>query len=336
MVFVKVVHCQEVRRFSLDSTAIPFGEFRARIARLFEEEAPEKVLLRYQDKDGDFVSVSSDEELQEAFRQLGEKEDGTIRFCMNVKGENVGDHHGGMRRHGFGRGSNGCPLLKCPAMFGEDGHCCPLLYCPAMFGRGGGCPFFNKGGYGRRNSCPFLACSGGSKRGCPMFSGRGGCPMFSGRGGCPMFSGHGGCPMFSGCGGCPMFSGCGGCPMFSGRGGCPMFSGRGGRPKFPGRGGCPMFSGGQHGDCPFLTKFHKQESDSEGENHGCPFFACPSMKSSHYRPDTEEESDEQQEEGAGVNTHHRRWGGWRMGGRPHGWGAGHWGQHRQPKKKEDQ
>ena len=369
MVFVKVVHCREVRRFSLESTAVSFGEFRARIARLFEEEAAEKVLLRYQDKDGDFVSVSSDEELQEAFRQLGEKEDDTIRFCMNVKGDDAGSfwgssgppHRWGMGRHGFGRGNHGCPLLNCPAMRDKDGHSCPLLCCPAMYGRGGGfgghhsCPVFNKS---RRSSCPFLACCGSSKKGCPMFSGRSGCPMFSGHGGYPMFSGRSGCPMFSGHGGCPMFSGRSGCPMFSGRSGCPMFSGRS---------GCPMFSGdgqshGQHGDCSFLAShpmFHSQEpaSEGEGDHHGCPFFACPSMKTAHeqfYHPDAEQESDEQQEEGAEDGHHHHgghphrygrhphhhgRHGGW-MGGPPHGWGAGHRGRRHppadQPKKKDDQ
>ena len=74
MVFVKITYRSEVRRFSLDDpTSVSFAEFKARIAALFhkDEAQLDKEPLRYQDKDVDFISVSSDEELQEAYRQLG-------------------------------------------------------------------------------------------------------------------------------------------------------------------------------------------------------------------------------------------------------------------------
>ena len=89
MVSIKITYCssycREVRRFSLDDpTSISFAKFKTKIATLFhkDEAQVDKEPLRYQNKDGDFVSVYSDEELREAFRQLGEKDDdtSTVRF----------------------------------------------------------------------------------------------------------------------------------------------------------------------------------------------------------------------------------------------------------------
>ena len=42
MVFVKVTHCREARRFSVDSD-VSFADFRGKVAGLFKEEDAEKV-----------------------------------------------------------------------------------------------------------------------------------------------------------------------------------------------------------------------------------------------------------------------------------------------------
>ena len=87
MVSIKITYCssycREVRRFSLDDpTSFSFAKLKAKIATLFHKDEAQvnKEPLRYQNKDGDFVNVYSDEELQEAFRQFGEKDDATVRF----------------------------------------------------------------------------------------------------------------------------------------------------------------------------------------------------------------------------------------------------------------
>ena len=322
MVSLKVIYGREARRSSLASTNISFAEFKAKVVGLFEEEVPgDKAVLRYQDKDNDYVTVSSDEGLLEAFRQFAEKDGDTARFYLSVKGERAGGWVSGGYPH-RSAGGRGCPLLDCPAMCGKDGRRCPLLSCPAMYGQGGkrgGCPLFNKTGYG----------------GCPLFNKS----LFGRRSSCPFLS----CPALFG-GGYRQY---GSCPFFSRHrygGGCPLFSGY---PQFGGYGrGCPFLA------CPAVTRPRHSYGDwssGDEEHHGCPFFACPTMKGAHekfYHHDSAEEHEEEHEgddEGEhahdddhhddrhhhGHHGHHGGHHGWGWGwgpGRPHGWRRGHgWG-----------
>lgn len=322
MVFVKVTHCRESRRFSVEID-VSFADFRNKVAGLFKEEDAEKVQLQYRDQDGDLVSVSSDEELREAFRHLCEKEGETAQFFMCVKGEGPerfwGDFgrrfsgpHWGMGGLGRHYGSERCPFFSCPAMFpkGGFGHGrCPFFSCPAMFGRGG---------YGRRLSCPFFSCPA-------MFGQKG-----IGQGRCPLLA----CPPMSKAYQQFCYGGGGygrhGCPFFS----CPAMLGQGG---LGGHGHCPFL------DCPPMMKAHHQLADLScgeggGDYHGhCPFLACPPMNKAHqhfmeqYHDGEEEESPSDHEhdhDHHGNDEHgeqdHHGWGGWSHGWRPHGWRPHGW------------
>ena len=60
VMFVKIIHCCEVSHFA-GIHRHSFTEFKAKVMGPFEEEVPgDKVLLFYQNKDGDFIVVTSD------------------------------------------------------------------------------------------------------------------------------------------------------------------------------------------------------------------------------------------------------------------------------------
>jgi len=70
MVFLKVTDGNETRRFQVTSE-LTFDQLRERLIKLFPSLGKEKdLLLKYRDADGDLITLSSNEELQEVTRRV--------------------------------------------------------------------------------------------------------------------------------------------------------------------------------------------------------------------------------------------------------------------------
>lgn len=260
MVSVKVAYCREVRRFSLDDPVnVSFPEFKAKIATLFnkDETQADKMQLRYQDKDGDSVSVSSSEELLEALRQ---RDGDTARFYVEEPAADTwwsGQHFKSPHSPSDTTISGGCPFLA-----SQGGAAASFLQqqsCPFMAARSSGnCPFLaqhGNGGFkqqGESSTCPFLTAHGNGE-----FKNRG-------SSNCPFLTAHGkGGFKQQGSSTCPFLSahGQGGFKQ-EGSSTCPFIAAHGnGGFKQQGSSTCPFISAHSNGG--FLTKMTGEDNAEE-------------------------------------------------------------------------
>lgn len=82
---VKVVYNDDIRRFCLPTT-ICFSEFITNIGKLFKVD---EITVKYVDDEGDAIVVTSDEELQEAFRLAKELTPPILRVTVQAKAKAV-------------------------------------------------------------------------------------------------------------------------------------------------------------------------------------------------------------------------------------------------------
>jgi hypothetical protein len=82
---VKVVYNDDIRRFCLPTT-ISFSEFITNIGKLFKAD---EITVKYVDDEGDAIVVTSDEELQEAFRLAKELTPPILRVTVQAKAKAV-------------------------------------------------------------------------------------------------------------------------------------------------------------------------------------------------------------------------------------------------------
>jgi len=79
MLVVKLSHKQDIRRITVEGN-ISLGELTKLANSLFGKELPQSFLFKYKDDDLDEITVTSDRELQEAFRLFGSQ--GALRFSI--------------------------------------------------------------------------------------------------------------------------------------------------------------------------------------------------------------------------------------------------------------
>ena len=72
MVQIKAYRGSEIRRFDIEA-GTTFAQLQELVSSLFGLSKEDAVAINYCDKDGDVVRLSSDAELQTAFRHLGDQ-----------------------------------------------------------------------------------------------------------------------------------------------------------------------------------------------------------------------------------------------------------------------
>ena len=92
MVFLKVTDGYETRRFQVTSE-LTFEQLRERLIRLFPSLGQEKdLLLKYRDAEGDLISLSSNEELQEVLAHTPDDAVWKLHIKSNVQEPSLFDH----------------------------------------------------------------------------------------------------------------------------------------------------------------------------------------------------------------------------------------------------
>ena len=92
MVFLKVTDGYETRRFQVTSE-LTFDQLRERLIRLFPSLGQEKdLLLKYRDAEGDLISLSSNEELQEVLAHTPDDTVWKLHIKSNVQEPSLFDH----------------------------------------------------------------------------------------------------------------------------------------------------------------------------------------------------------------------------------------------------
>ena len=86
MVKVKAYRGSEIRRFDIEAGAT-FAQLQELIVRLFGLRKEDAVTINYCDMDGDVVRLSSDAELQAAFKHLGEQDTWKLQILVQRKQE---------------------------------------------------------------------------------------------------------------------------------------------------------------------------------------------------------------------------------------------------------
>lgn len=83
MVYFKVTDGTQTRRFQATCGQFTYDELKQKLASLFPEAVKEDsdLILRYQDVDGDIITLSSDQELQEALSEL--PKDRELKFHLS-------------------------------------------------------------------------------------------------------------------------------------------------------------------------------------------------------------------------------------------------------------
>jgi len=85
MVFLKVTDGNETRRFQVTSE-LTFDQLRERLIKLFPSLGKEKdLLLKYRDADGDLITLSSNEELQEVLAHTPDDTVWKLHIKTNVQ-----------------------------------------------------------------------------------------------------------------------------------------------------------------------------------------------------------------------------------------------------------
>jgi len=79
MLVIKLQHNQDIRRVTIEKV-VPLAELIDLAKSLFRDTLPPSFLLKYKDDEGDFITVASDRELEEAFRLF--KEQGILRIVI--------------------------------------------------------------------------------------------------------------------------------------------------------------------------------------------------------------------------------------------------------------
>jgi len=79
MLVVKLQFGQDIRRVTIEK-AVTLVELTDLARSLFRDNLPPSILLKYKDDEGDFITVASDRELEEAFRLF--KEQGILRILV--------------------------------------------------------------------------------------------------------------------------------------------------------------------------------------------------------------------------------------------------------------
>jgi len=64
---IKLQHAEDIRRVTIDKP-VSFAELVELAKSLFRDALPNPFILKYKDDEGDFITVTSDRELGEAFR----------------------------------------------------------------------------------------------------------------------------------------------------------------------------------------------------------------------------------------------------------------------------
>jgi len=80
MLVVKLQFGQDIRRVTIEK-AVTLIELTDLARSLFKDTLPPSFILKYKDDEGDFITVASDRELEEAFRLF--KEQGILRIMVN-------------------------------------------------------------------------------------------------------------------------------------------------------------------------------------------------------------------------------------------------------------
>jgi len=80
MFVIKFQHGDDIRRITVEQ-CLPMKEIIELVRSLFRENLPQPFVLRYKDDEGDFVTITSDRELEEAFRLF--KDSGILRLYVH-------------------------------------------------------------------------------------------------------------------------------------------------------------------------------------------------------------------------------------------------------------
>jgi len=92
MVFLKVTDGNETRRFQVTSE-LTFDQLRERLIKLFPSLGKEKdLLLKYRDADGDLITLSSNEELQEVLAHTPDDAVWKLHIKTSVQEPSLFDH----------------------------------------------------------------------------------------------------------------------------------------------------------------------------------------------------------------------------------------------------
>jgi len=79
---VKLSYHDDLRRLSVDSASFTFAQLKETIKRLFSSLDTEKIVIKYEDDEQDLVTISSDEELNEAFNVSHRKQPPFLRLHL--------------------------------------------------------------------------------------------------------------------------------------------------------------------------------------------------------------------------------------------------------------
>jgi len=80
MFVIKFQHEDDIRRITVER-CLPIKELIELVRSLFRENIPQPFVLKYKDDEGDFVTITSDRELDEAFRLF--KDSGILRLYVH-------------------------------------------------------------------------------------------------------------------------------------------------------------------------------------------------------------------------------------------------------------
>jgi len=106
---VKLSYNDDLRRLSVDSASFTFAQLKETIKRLFSSLDTEKIVVKYEDDEQDLVTISSDEELNEAFNVSHRKQPPFLRLHLKdapkpeEKAAPVPEDEGCPARRGQGR-----------------------------------------------------------------------------------------------------------------------------------------------------------------------------------------------------------------------------------------
>jgi len=79
---VKLSYNDDLRRLSVDSATFKFAQLKETIKRLFSSLDTERLVIKYEDDEQDLVTISSDEELTEAFNVSHRKQPPFLRLHL--------------------------------------------------------------------------------------------------------------------------------------------------------------------------------------------------------------------------------------------------------------
>jgi len=132
---VKISYNDDLRRLSVDASTFTFAQLKETIKRLFTALDTDRVVVKYEDDEQDLVTVSTDEELLEAFNVSRNKNPPVLRLFLKDAVKPAQDcssgcsteEQQGCGRRGFGYGRPWWARRGCHAAAGQQQRRCPFF-----------------------------------------------------------------------------------------------------------------------------------------------------------------------------------------------------------------